>query len=185
MYSTKPPRKHAAAYHNLAFFTRLDKKSRPLILSRMEMQTYTYMEDLAAGQIFEAGPVDVTEAEIIAFAQKFDPQDFHLDAERAKDTAFGELVASGWHTAALTMSMIVAAMPKMKGGMIGRTVENMSWLRPVRPGDRLSYRGEVLDIIPSERDPGRAMVRTKNTVFNQNGKPVLEMACLIVVPRRI
>jgi acyl dehydratase len=150
----------------------------------METQTYTYMEDLAVGQIFEAGPVDVTEEEIIAFATKFDPQDFHLDAERAKDSAFSELVASGWHTAAMTMSMIVAAMPKMKGGMIGRTVENMSWLRPVRPGDQLTYRGEVLEILPTERDPARGMVRTKNTVFNQNGKPVLEMGCTIVVPRR-
>jgi acyl dehydratase len=72
----------------------------------------------------------------------------------------------------------------MKGGMIGRTVENMSWLRPVRPGDRLSYRGEVLEILPAERDTARGMVRTQNTVFNQNGKPVLEMSCIIVVPRR-
>lgn len=150
----------------------------------METQTYTYMEDLAVGQIFEAGPIDVTAAEIIAFATQFDPQDFHLDAERAKDSAFGELVASGWHTAAMTMSMIVAAMPKMKGGMIGRTVENMSWLRPVRPGDRLSYRGEVLEILPAEQGTARGMVRTQNTVFNQNGKPVLEMSCIIVVPRR-
>lgn len=150
----------------------------------MDTQTYVYMEDLVPGQVFEAGPVDVTEAEIIAFAQKFDPQDFHLDAARAQQTAFGELVASGWHTAAMTMSMIVAAMPKMKGGMIGRKVEDMSWLRPVRPGDRLHYRGEILEIIPSARDTARAEVRTKNTVFNQHGKPVLEMTCLIVVPRR-
>lgn len=150
----------------------------------MNSETYSYMEDFAAGQAFEAGPIDVTEAEIIAFAQKFDPQDFHLDAARAKDTAFGELVASGWHTAAMTMSMIVASMPRMKGGMIGRTVENMSWLRPVRPGDRLSYRGEVLEVIPSGRDPRRGMLRTKNTVFNQDGKAVLEMTCAIVVPRR-
>jgi acyl dehydratase len=150
----------------------------------MDKGTYAYMEDLSAGQIFETGPLDVTEAEIIAFARKFDPQDFHLDAARAKDTAFGELVASGWHTAAMMMSMIVAAMPKMKGGMIGRTVENMSWLRPVRPGDRLSYRGEVLEVMPSGRDPGRGTLRTKNTVFNQDGKPVLEMTCAVIVPRR-
>jgi acyl dehydratase len=150
----------------------------------MDMQSYTYMEDLAVGQIFEAGPTEVTAAEIIAFAGKYDPQDFHLDAEKAKDTAFGELVASGWHTAAMTMSMIVASMPKMKGGMIGRTVESMTWLAPVRPGDRLTYRGEITGIRASGGDPSRGILRTKNTTFNQSGAPVLEMTCVIFVPRR-
>src|SRR4051812_46216554 len=98
----------------------------------MSKDAYIYLEDLSVGQKFAAGPVTVTEAEIIAFAKQYDPQDFHTDPVKAKDTLFGELVASGWHTAALTMRMILAASPKMKGGMIGRSVEKMSWPRPVR-----------------------------------------------------
>ena len=150
----------------------------------MDNDVFTFMEDMHEGQIFESGPVTVTAEDIIAFASKYDPQDFHLDAEKAKDTAFGELVASGWHTAAITMSLIVAAMPKMKGGMIGRTIENMTWLRPVRPGDSLSYRGEVIGIRASGGDAKRGILRTKNTTFNQNGEAVMEMTCVIFVPRR-
>lgn len=149
----------------------------------MDTTAYTYMEDLHAGQIFEAGPIDVTQDEITAFARKYDPQDFHLDAEKARDTVFGGLAASGWHTAAMTMSLIVAAMPKMKGGMIGRTIENMTWLRPVRPGDRLTYRGEITGLRASGSDPSRGIMRTRNTTFNQRGEPVLEMDCIIFVPR--
>lgn len=150
----------------------------------MDNDVFTFMEDMHAGQIFESGPLPVTAEDIIAFASKYDPQDFHLDAEKAKDTAFGELVASGWHTASITMSLIVAAMPKMKGGMIGRTIENMTWLRPVRPGDSLSYRGEVIGIRASGGDAKRGILRTKNTTFNQNGEAVMEMTCVIFVPRR-
>ncbi|HCS22134.1 MAG TPA: MaoC family dehydratase [Alphaproteobacteria bacterium] len=150
----------------------------------MDNDVFTFMEDMHEGQIFESGPVTVTAEDIIAFASKYDPQDFHLDAEKAKDTAFGELVASGWHTASLTMSLIVAAMPKMKGGMIGRTIESLTWLRPVRPGDSLSYRGEVIGIRASGGDAKRGILRTKNTTFNQNGEPVMEMTCVIFVPRR-
>ncbi|HRI76139.1 MAG TPA: MaoC family dehydratase [Alphaproteobacteria bacterium] len=150
----------------------------------MDNDVFTFMEDMHEGQIFESGPLPVTAEDIIAFASKYDPQDFHLDAEKAKDTAFGELVASGWHTAAITMSLIVAAMPKMKGGMIGRTIENMTWLRPVRPGDSLSYRGEVIGIRASGGDAKRGILRTKNTTFNQNGEAVMEMTCVIFVPRR-
>lgn len=150
----------------------------------MNMNTYSYMEDFIEGQIFESGPVAVTAEDIIAFAEKFDPQVFHLDAKAAKDSAFGELVASGWHTAALTMSMIVAAMPAMKGGMIGRKVEDMTWLRPVRPGDTLTYRGEVLGLRASTGNPSRGIMRTKNTTFNQHGETVLEMTCIIFVPCR-
>lgn len=150
----------------------------------MDTDAYTYMEDLSVDQIFEAGPIEVRAEDIVAFAARFDPQVFHLDAEKAKDSAFGELVASGWHTASMTMSMIVAAMPQMKGGMIGRTVENLTWLRPVRPGDRLTYRGEIIGLRASGGDTKRGILRTKNTTFNQHGEPVLEMTCVIFVPRR-
>lgn len=142
------------------------------------------LEDLAVGQTFTAGPRTVTEAEIIAFAQQFDPQDFHTDPVKAQDTPFGKLVASGWHTAAMTMRMILDATPKMKGGMIGRAVEKMGWPRPVYPGDTLSLVIEILELRSSERAPDRGTMRTKNTVTNQNGEKVLEMETVIFVPRR-
>ena len=148
------------------------------------MDDFTYMEDLAVGQKFTAGPLDVTAEEIIAFAKKFDPQDFHTDPEKAKDTAFGEHVASGWHTAAMTMRMIIDASPKMKGGMIGRTVEKLNWLRAVKPGDRLHFEGEILDLRPSGTDPARGVMRVKNTTFKQDNKRVLEMESIVFEPRR-
>ena len=147
-------------------------------------ETYIYLEDLSVGQKFHAGPLQVTQEAIIAYAKQFDPQDFHTDPIKAKDTVFGELVASGWHTASLTMSMIVKAGPTMKGGMVGRAIEKMSWPRPVRPGDVLSLEIEILDLRTSEKSPSRGIMRTWNTVTNQKGEPVLEMEVVIFVPRR-
>lgn len=142
-----------------------------------------FMEDLAVGQVFTAGPVQVTAAEIIAFARQFDPQIFHTDPEAAKDTLFKGLIASGWHTASMTMRMITQAFPPMPGGMIGRTMENLGWPRPVRPGDTLSYRAEILSMEPS-KDPARGILRIKNTTLNQDGKTVMEMTSVVFVPRR-
>jgi acyl dehydratase len=145
---------------------------------------FIYFEDLSAGQKFRAGPVEMTQEEIIAFAKQYDPQDFHTDPEKAHDTVFGELVASGWHTAAVTMRMIIEASPKMKGGMVGRAVEKISWPRPVRPGDALSLEIEVLDLRTSAKSLERGMMRTKNTVTNHKGEVVMEMETVIFVPRR-
>jgi len=147
-------------------------------------ENYLYLEDLSVGQKFYAGPITVTQEEIIAFAKQYDPQDFHTDPVKAKNTAFGELVASGWHTAAMTMRMITDATPKMEGGMIGRAIEKMGWPRPVRPGDVLSLEMQVLETRTSEKSTSRGTMRTKNTVTNQNGKPVLEMEAVVFVPRR-
>ncbi len=143
-----------------------------------------YMEDLQVGQRFSGGPVEVTAEEIIAYAKKYDPQDFHTDPEKAKKTVFGELVASGWHTASLTMRMVVECSPKMKGGMIGRSVERMSWPKPVKPGDKLYFEGEILDLRASNSNPERGIMRVKNTTYNQNREPVLEMETIVFVPRR-
>ena len=147
--------------------------------------SYLYLEDLSVGQKFHAGPIEVTQETIIAFAKQFDPQDFHTDPVKAKDTVFGELVASGWHTASLTMRMITEATPKMKGGMVGRAIEKMGWPRPVRPGDVLSLELEILDLRTSPKSPERGIMRTKNTVTNQDGKAVLEMEAVVFVPRRV
>lgn len=145
---------------------------------------FTYLEDLAPGQKFSAGPIEVTAEEIIAFARKFDPQPFHLDLGAAKDTVFGELVASGWHTAALTMRLIVESSPRMEGGMIGRGIERMNWLRPVRPGDKLFYEAEILSLRASASNPKRGVMRLMNTTTNQHGQPVLTMESVVFVPRR-
>ncbi|HYD19386.1 MAG TPA: MaoC family dehydratase [Patescibacteria group bacterium] len=150
----------------------------------MTNDIFTWFEDLAPGQHYAAGPVEVTEADVLAFGRKFDPQDFHTDPALAKDTMFGGLIASGWHTAALTMRMIVAAMPKMKGGMVGVAVEKMNWLRPVRPGDTLTYKGEITDLFPLAPDATRGTFRVKSTTFNQKGKAVLYMETLVSAPRR-
>lgn len=145
---------------------------------------FIYMEDLRVGQVFTAGPVTVTEEEIIAFAEQYDPQDFHTDPEKARDSAFGELVASGWHTAALSMRLILEATPQMKGGMIGRSAEKLNWPRPVRPGDRLSLEIEILELRLSGNKPERGVMRTRNTTLNQEGKPVMTMETIVFVPRR-
>lgn len=147
-------------------------------------EPYTYIEDLHVGQKFSAGPVAITAEEIIAFGKQYDPQDFHTDPVKALDSAFGELVASGWQTGGLTMRMILEALPKMKGGMIGRSIEKMDWPRPVRPGDTLSLEAEILDLRVSDHRPERGMMRTKNITYNQNREPVMRMETIAFVPRK-
>ena len=101
------------------------------------MATEHYLEDFSVGQIFQSGTISVSADEIKAFASQFDPQPFHLDETAAKATFFGGLVASGWHTAALTMRLIVDSELKIAGGSIGAGAEELRWPRPVRPGDTL------------------------------------------------
>lgn len=147
------------------------------------MENYLYMEDCSAGQSYTAGPIHVTAQAIVDYAKQFDPQDFHTDAEKAKHTSFGELVASGWHTASMTMRMLVDALPPMEGGMIGRRVESMDWPRPVKPGDTLTLHTEILWVRPTS-NPARGILRTKSITSNQNGEPVMVMEAIIFVPRK-
>ena len=146
-------------------------------------QKLHYMEDFYAGQKFSSGSVKVTAEDIVAYARQFDPQDFHLDDAKAKETVFGGLVASGWHTASLTMRLMLQASPPIKGGMIGRHIEKINWPRPVKPGDTLSLESEILEIRPSST-PGRGVARVKHTTFNQNREPVLEMVTVILLPSK-
>ena len=150
----------------------------------MESTKDHYMEDLSVGQKFSSGPIDVTAEDIMDYAKKYDPQDFHTDPALAKNTIFGHLIASGWHTASLTMRLIIEASPRMKGGMIGRSVERMNWLKPVEPGDKLYFECEILDLRASNSNPERGVMRVKNTTFNQKHEPVLEMDTVVFVPRR-
>jgi acyl dehydratase len=141
-----------------------------------------FLEDLTVGQIFESRREQVDAEAIEAFAREFDPQPFHLDEEAAKATLFGGLAASGWHTAALTMRLIVESVP-LEGGVIGSGGE-LSWPRPTRPGDSLRVVTEVLSITPSRSKPDRGMISMRSTTLNQNEEPVQVFAPKVVVRRR-
>lgn len=143
-----------------------------------------YMEDLHVGQRFTAGPAAVTAADIIAFGRQYDPQFFHTDPEAAKDSMFGGLIASGWQTAAVSMRLLLDAFPQMAGGMLGRTIENMSWLKPVKPGDALFYEAEITDLRASGSNPARGIMRVKAVTKNQRGEAVMESSSIVFLPRR-
>ena len=143
-----------------------------------------YLEDLTVGRRFTAGPVTVTEEEIIAFASRYDPQPFHTDPEAAaQHPLFQGLAASGWHTAALTMPMVVQAAGNIAGGIIGGGGD-LQWPRPVRPGDSLSLEIEVLEVAPSRSRPDRGSALMRNRTLNQKGEEVQVFTVRIVVPRR-
>jgi acyl dehydratase len=141
-----------------------------------------YLEDLHLGQTFTTGSVTVTTEAIKAFARDYDPQPFHLDEDAARDSLFAGLAASGWHTAALSMRLLVDGLP-IAGGLIGVGGET-TWPRPTRPGDTLTVHIEVTEITPSKSRPDRGMVRTRNETRNQHGEPVQISNLGIVVWRR-
>ena len=141
-----------------------------------------YLEDLHVGQTFVTGSVAVTAEAIKAFASDYDPQPFHLDEAAAKDSLFGGLAASGWHTAALSMRLLVDGLP-FAGGLIGVGGET-TWPHPTRPGDTLTVHVEILEITPSKSRPDRGMVRTRNETRNQHGDPVQISTLGIVAWRR-
>jgi acyl dehydratase len=144
--------------------------------------TGLYLEELSVGQRFTSPALTVTESEIKDFAAKFDPQPFHLDDDAAKLTLFGGLAASGWHTAALTMRMLVGGGAPLAGGIIGGGGE-ISWPRPTRPGDTLHVEAEVVEIIPSKSKPDRGMVLFRSETKNQKGETVQVSTMKLVVPR--
>jgi acyl dehydratase len=143
-----------------------------------------YLEDLAVGQTFRSGTVTVDPVRLKAFAAEFDPQPFHLDEQAAAASPFGGLVASGWHTAALTMRLLVEGDLKVAGGLVGAGVEEIRWPRPVRPGDTLRVESEVLEVRPSGSRPDRGVVRLRSTTLNQVGQPVMVQVASLIVPRR-
>lgn len=127
-----------------------------------------HLDDLAIGDEFSSGEHALDAAQIVDFAQKFDPQPFHLDAEAARDTYFGGLAASGWHTMAITMKLLVQSLPFSRG-VIGAGAE-ISWPAPTRPDDVLSVRSKVLEITPSRSRPDRAIVLVESLTYNQRGE---------------
>jgi acyl dehydratase len=134
-----------------------------------------YFEDFRAGDVLELGSVTVTEAEIVDFARRWDPQPFHVDPDAAKGSVFGGLIASGWHTGAMWMRLYVDAMLDTAASQGSPGVEELRWLAPVRPGDTLNGRLTVLDVAPSERRPDRGTVRIRGEMVNQDGVTVLAM----------
>ncbi len=145
--------------------------------------TEFFLEDLSVGQRFSSGSHTIDEAQIKAFAAQFDPQPFHLDGEAAKATLFGRLAASGWHTAAITMKLLVASGLPLMGGIIGSGGE-VSWPRPTRPGDTLTVVSEIEEITPSRSRPDRGMIRVRSETRNQHGETVQILIAKLVVPRR-
>lgn len=143
-----------------------------------------YYDDITVGEIREYGDYHVTKAEIIEFAERYDPQPFHTDEEAAKDSAFGELVASGWHVAAICMRLSVDGMGDEYATMAGIGVDDLRWKNPVTPDDTLSLRVEVVDKQPSESKPDRGHIKTRRVVTNQDGETVLSMVGISLVARK-
>ena len=142
-----------------------------------------YLDDLYPGLRFTTHSLTVTENEIKAFAAQYDPQPFHLSDEAAKKTMFGGLAASGWHTAAMTMRLLVEGGAPLAWGIIGGGGE-IAWPRPTRAGDVLHVEGEVMEITPSKSKPDRGMVLMKTETKNQDGDNVQVTIMKLVVPRR-
>jgi len=146
--------------------------------------TEHYLDDFAVGQVFRSGRIRVEADRIKSFAAEFDPQPFHLDPEAATHTFFRGLVASGWHTAALTMRLLADSELKPAGGIIGLGFEELRWPRPVRPGDELSLQTEVLEVRPSQSRPEQGLIKIRVTTLNQTGEAVLTQVGTLLVRRR-
>jgi acyl dehydratase len=142
-----------------------------------------YLDDMRVGQRFTSGTHRVDEAQIKAFARQFDPQPFHLDEEAAKGTFFRGLVASGWHTVAITMRLLVEGGMPVAGGVIGAGAE-INWPRPTRPGSTLHVETEVVEVKPSRSHPDRGMVTVRSETRNELGEVVQVLVSKLVVPRR-
>ncbi|MHB1219659.1 MAG: MaoC family dehydratase [Alphaproteobacteria bacterium] len=143
-----------------------------------------YLEDFAPGQIYRSGSVTVDVASIKRYAAEYDPQPFHLDEAAADASFFRGLSASGWHTASLTMRLLVDGELRPAGGIVGAGLDEFRWPRPVRPGDVLRAECEVLEVRPSKSRPDQGLVKIRVTTLNQNGEAVLVMVPNLVVPRR-
>ena len=142
-----------------------------------------YLEDFAVGQTFGSGRLWST-ASIKEFAAAFDPQPFHLDEKAAQDTIFRGLAASGWHTAAMTMRLLVESELKPAGGIVSAGIDEFRWPRPVRPGDELHLESEVLDVRPSTSRPNQGLIKVRTTTLNQDSDPVQILVANLVALRR-
>ena len=143
-----------------------------------------FLEDYAVGQTFRSGRLRIDKERIKTFGAEFDPQPFHLDEDAARDTIFRGLAASGWHTAAVTMRLLVESDLKPAGGIVGAGADEFRWPRPVRPGDELHIESEVLEVRPSRSRPDQGLIKVRTTTFNQHDEAVQIIVANLVVRRR-
>ena len=144
-----------------------------------------YWEDLEAGAETIFGTYDVTREEVLEFARKYDPQPFHLSDDAAAKTHFGRIAASGWHTAAMTMRVIVDALSRQpQAGLGSPGVDELRWLKPVYPGDTLTMRGTIVEKTPSRSKPELGTIRTQTIVTNEDGVDVMRFTSIVLMQRR-
>ncbi len=144
-----------------------------------------YFDDMEVGAETIFGHYDVTREEVLEFARKYDPQPFHLSDEEAAKTHFGRLAASGWHTCAMTMSVIVQRLSEDRQAGLGSPgVDELRWLRPVYPGDRLTVSGKIVEKTPSRSKPDIGSIRTATTVTNQDGVDVMRFTSIVLMRRK-
>ncbi|MCC6780582.1 MAG: MaoC family dehydratase [Hyphomicrobiales bacterium] len=143
-----------------------------------------YFEDYVEGDVHRFGSIAVEADEIVSFGRRFDPQDFHSDPEAAKRTVFGGLIASGWHTAGLMMRLYVEHYLTHVGSLASPGLDQLRWVKPVRPGDTLSLQVTVLKAVPSRSKPDRGAVTSRIEVFNQADDLVMSLECVNIIARR-
>jgi len=143
-----------------------------------------HLEDYKVGQVFGSGTARVETDRITSFAAEFDPQPFHLSDQGARNTVFGALAASGWHTAAITMRLLVDSELEPAGGVVGLGFDELRWPKPVRPGDTLSVLSEILDVRPSKSHADQGVIKVRTTTTNQAGDAVQIAVGNLLVRRR-
>lgn len=143
-----------------------------------------YLDDLNPGMVLPLGSVRVTREEILEFARRYDPQPIHVDEEAARASIYGGLISSGWLTVSLGMRRIVDGFLVRAASLGAPGCDEVRWLRPVRPGDTLTYRAEILEVTPSRSKPDRGIARVRYEAVNQEGEPVLRMTGLQLLARR-
>jgi acyl dehydratase len=158
-----------------------DEREAPLTPTASEDR---YFEDCVPGTVFEYGEIRVDEAEILDFARRFDPQNMHVDREAARRGRFGGLIASGWHTGAMMMRLLADNFLPKAASLASPGIDELRWLRPVRPSDVLRIRVTVLEATPSRSKPDRGMVRTFIEVLNQDSDVVMSLKPMNIIARR-
>jgi len=143
-----------------------------------------HLDDLEAGQVHNLGRRTLSRDEIVEFARAWDPQPFHLDADAAAASIYGGLIASGWHTACVFMRLFADGLLNRSAAMGSPGVDELRWLRPVRPGDTLQARLEVIEVRPSRSRPDRGIVRARAVALNQNREEVLSFVANVLFQRR-